>query len=382
MKRICFVGALLLTAVLARASDDFTFDTPSDDRWHYPFNFTPGIRAVASVFGAANELDFPEFNDRDGIMIVAWETGDLIPAGQGPENYDVLAIRVRLTNQADASWPIDLTVDEWFTFDVNLDGEINADGIPRGQPSDTDGESSDEDDGRPIELFGAGFGPEFTYDTWVETSFYHGSTPGAPLARDPYPFVFQDDTFDLLHCEDSVTGLWNDTLPVPVTSFTPVPWAAGVPVDYDPDDQETAFDVEFDVDLNLSDGAVRAYFQQQLDGGRVFVVITSLRETVMFGQSNSFPAFFTKEGVAFDPDAKAPQLTVILGPRVPGDFDLDGDVDLIDYASLADCLAGPEATPRPTPPTTLKECLEAFDSDEDVDIDLMDLAVFALSEGV
>lgn len=57
-----------------------------------------------------------------------------------------------------------------------------------------------------------------------------------------------------------------------------------------------------------------------------------------------------------------------------GDFDHDPDCDsdLDDFAVFFDCLAGPNATPNPTPPTTSQDCLDAFDFDLDNDVDLRD----------
>lgn len=53
-----------------------------------------------------------------------------------------------------------------------------------------------------------------------------------------------------------------------------------------------------------------------------------------------------------------------------GDFDEDGDIDLTDYSTLGDCIAGPEQT---TPPA---ECaaaeFDASDLDDDSDVDLDD----------
>lgn len=59
-----------------------------------------------------------------------------------------------------------------------------------------------------------------------------------------------------------------------------------------------------------------------------------------------------------------------------GDADGDGDVDCDDYAVFADCMAGPDATPSPTPPTTTQDCLDTFDADVDLDVDLGDFAAF------
>jgi Zn-dependent metalloprotease len=57
-----------------------------------------------------------------------------------------------------------------------------------------------------------------------------------------------------------------------------------------------------------------------------------------------------------------------------GDVECDGDLDLDDYAALADCLSGPNVTPNPSPVTTASTCLDSFDSDADADIDLSDFA--------
>ncbi len=52
---------------------------------------------------------------------------------------------------------------------------------------------------------------------------------------------------------------------------------------------------------------------------------------------------------------------------IPGDFDSDGDVDVVDVAAFADCFGGVSST------NTRPEC-ETFDFDADGDIDLADFA--------
>jgi hypothetical protein len=52
-----------------------------------------------------------------------------------------------------------------------------------------------------------------------------------------------------------------------------------------------------------------------------------------------------------------------------GDFDRDGDVDLADFASMPDCLTGPENEPA------TGDC-DSFDYDTDADVDLADFAEF------
>ncbi len=354
-------------SVVAGAADTaFVFDTPSDDRWHYPFNFTPGFRPVASAFGAA---DIPGFNDRDGTILIAWDTSEDIEPGLGAEAYEIQSIRITMTNQVNEfvspQWPIDLTVDEWFTF---VEGGV------------------DDDPGRPIELFGVAFGPATSEALWNETTFYNGSSSTADLPRDPFPFVYQEETFEALHVEDCVKGLHNEGLSTPlcddpdgICPFTPTPWAIGVPTGYTPGSQVAPFDVTFDINLELSDGHVKQYFQEQLNNGRILVFVTSLRETAVQGPASGFPSFYMKEGVPLDPNARAGRLELVLGNAVTGDLNSDEAVDLTDWSGFADCLSGEGVAPFPVEPLTVEQCLCTYDFDRDGDVDLLDAGDFAIA---
>jgi hypothetical protein len=59
-----------------------------------------------------------------------------------------------------------------------------------------------------------------------------------------------------------------------------------------------------------------------------------------------------------------------------GDYDLSGQVDLADFAKIADCLEGPNAMPNPEAAGCAPTCLQAFDADDDDDVDLADFAEF------
>lgn len=328
------VAALMGWATGAGVAQTFEFDTPSDDRWQYPFNFFPGTRPTISTFSSLGTgvPSFSNFNDRDGIALIAWDTSGSIPVGQGAYAIDSVTVIVR--NEPNATWPIDLTVDEWFTTDVNNDALINVDGIPRGFPGDSDGESDDADAGRPVELFGMGFGPVYTTATWTQGSAFVGGTDQANNPRDPFPLVFQDGTGADVHVEDHVKGLHNGGLTPPIGAFTPTPWAIGAPVAYTPGSQTVPFEVAFAVDLELSGGAVRAYFEEQLDAGKVFVSLASLTDTVLGGTVGGVPSFYAKEGIGLHPDARAPKLVIVLSEAIDGDVNGDGCVDLSDLGTL------------------------------------------------
>jgi hypothetical protein len=380
MAKIIWITAIaLLVATNGVEAAKVAFTPPSDDRWHYWINTETGIRHVASTFAAPGWAGINgEFNDRDAVVILVWDTSTIVQPGLGPENYNVTSIGLTVTNVATAEWDIDLTVDEWDAFDLDGDGFINADGFPRGHASDTDGESDDVDPGRPIELYGAGFGPTHNAVTWTEFSSYQGASfSGAPFfgdpvkARDPFPFVYQDGTLDLLHVEDNIRGLHNDMLANPVFEFTPQPWAIGLPIGYTPITQSVPFDIVFDVDLSLSGGEVKRYFQEQLDAGRVFLIVSSLQETTQQASQEGYPGFYTKEATAAG--AKPAELRIELS-NAPGDFDGDGDVDLVDYVEFPDCLTGPGGG-------IVDGSCVPFDFDTDMDVDLQDYAAFTRAFG-
>ncbi len=360
--RYAITVLLLLMPTTARTEEHF-FDTPSHDRWHYPFNGTNGFRAVSSIFGAVGN---PGFNDRDAMFYAAWDTDTLIPTGQGADAYNIFSVQLNYSNIENAGWCVDTTVDEWYTYDINGDGLLNDDGIPRGEPGDIDGESDDPDPGcRPIELFGLGF-TTYTPTTWNESSPFTGGSGESDVPRDPYPLTFDVDTGDPLHVEDSAKGLHNGASPMP---FTPEPWAIGQPQNYTPVTQTVPFDVTFDVNLDLADGAVRRYVQEQLDAGRVFFAATSLLEVDFMGSNTNYPVFFTKEGYVLNPLAHAPELRIVTCGEFLGDFDSDCDVDADDAAIMRNCRTGPMVVPP-------AEGCDFTDLDGDQDVDQRDFAAW------
>lgn len=70
--------------------------------------------------------------------------------------------------------------------------------------------------------------------------------------------------------------------------------------------------------------------------------------------------------------------------QADGDFDGDGATDLFDTSALVVCLSAPGVRPNPGYPTITNcevECHNAFDFDDDMDVDLFDYAEFQVRLG-
>lgn len=265
------LGAALAALVAASPAPalDVTIASPSDDLWHYPFNFTYGFRPTASVFGAVGTV----FNDRDAILLLGFETDADVLTGLPEEAYVVRSARVTLSHTDTASWIPDTTVDDVSTYVAP---------------------ETDSDPGRPIELYGIGF---TTFDplTWTETTGpYIGAAPPGPpfngipdLPRDPYPLA-----------RDGVSHVENSVL----DGVTPDPWAIGVPdPSYVPDAMTAPFDVVFDLDTE--DSGIASYLAGNLASGRVLLSVTTLLEVPEQSPPGPFPSFVTKEGIGSNPGA-------------------------------------------------------------------------------
>ncbi len=86
-----------------------------------------------------------------------------------------------------------------------------------------------------------------------------------------------------------------------------------------------------------------------------------------------FPLVFTEV------PTKAANPACVPGTLTFGDFDERGDIALKDTFALEDCLSGPNRTPSPAPPRQVADCQRIFNSNNDVDVDLADIAKFQRS---
>jgi hypothetical protein len=262
MKNFRLTMVALLSAVeVSAAGSPAVIAEPSQDRWMYPSNSTPGTRSQASTFSALPGS--AGLDDRWGFFLFAFDTGAAVPAGLPPEIYQIRSIKVTATIGQDNLFRYDPSYDPWMTY-----------GTPTVPAS-----VADADSGRPLELHGAGFRGAWAPQTFLETSPYGSSVPGS---RNAYPLGF-DTAGAPRDVSNNITG-----------QFESVPWAIGkthspaagewVPID-------TAF--EFEIDSSLP--GVNQYLRQGLAAGRVWFSLTSLHPATQ--QAGEFVAWYTRDDV-------------------------------------------------------------------------------------
>ena len=243
------VFALILGGLQGVAvGEEFDVSLPTNaDRWMYPFNATPGTRLGGSVFGYLPYPAETSFDNRDGQIIVAFDTSGLIPMDAGQENYEIDSLVVEITLSGELSSPIDPTVDEWQTY----------------LPATAKQWEPDEDIGRPIELFAAGFRYDYNRLNWLETTVFsdqgafgtnHRSVFAAGIAKDGELFEVSSNFNDQYTAE-----------PLSVATFPG--YSVG---EIAPEGAVASFEI------NLDSPAVRGWVGESLDQGRIVFAVTSL----------------------------------------------------------------------------------------------------------
>jgi len=122
-----------------------TISAPTFDRWNYPFNVSPGSRSVGSTFSSYNSGY--DFDNRDGQVLVAWQTDGVVEPGWPASAYTVLACTVTIAIASDD-----------ITYDPTADDPATHE----------DGGPADADAGRPVLLSGVGFRNGWTPWTWAD----------------------------------------------------------------------------------------------------------------------------------------------------------------------------------------------------------------------
>ena len=296
------IPAATLAVLAAPGPDTVSYDTPSLDRWMYPFNSTPGTRIASSIFGTTGE---PDFDNRDGVLIIGYDTSGEIPPGLGASAYEIVAVQVRVQTDGQTS-PLfyDDTQDPWTVFTDPADPEFTP----------------DADVGQPLELFGLDYRNGFDVTTFTETSPY-GTIFGKGV-RNAFAADF-DDNGALVDISNHVDE-----------RYDPSPWATGLVPGAVAGDELFSGDT-YVFDVNVADANIQAYFQNALDLGTLRLTVCSMHMVAQ--QTGVFPTLYMKEnplvgaGIA---DAAQIDITWQMAASIVGDLNGDGVVDTQDLLEL------------------------------------------------
>lgn len=254
-----------------QASDDHVYSghaqQPTIDRWMYVNNGNGGVRPSASTFSglpAATEDD-----DRMAQVIVKFNTVAAgIPSGLGATNYNPtkVILTARIADSLELYY--DPTEDAHTTYGA--------------------GDSTDTDIGRPFEVYGTGFRNGFTAANFQEESAFDG---GSPAQRNAYALGY------------SPTAVARDVTNNVTQGFASLPWAIGK-VTYEVEGEPNAelgagepipVDAFVTFELNLALPGVMDYVRQSFHQGYLWLTLSSLHPSEMFGMSGGYPGYYNKE---------------------------------------------------------------------------------------
>lgn len=282
------------------------FDGPSLDRWMYPFNQTPGYRVTGSTFGAFL-FDPPTFDNRDGQVLVAYDTGTQVESGLGEAAYSITAATLVMQHDKDRVFIYDPTFDSYTAFlDPNHEDFVE-----------------DADPGQPLELYGTGYRGGFDTFTFTEDGPFGFGDPTSPGIRNAFSLGF-DDLDEAVDVSNSVREEWD-----------PMPWALGTIDGLDPG-EPVPQDSEVVFEINVADVNVQGYFQTALNVGKLDLCLSSHTFVDPYGES---PSYYLRENpLVIDGIVNAGQLTLTVEinsePPCPADVNDDGVVDIDDLFAV------------------------------------------------
>lgn len=334
--RIDLLIAAAAVALAARAATSGPIVAELDvalDRWFYPFGGNPGFETVASVFAPLTDQGFdPHFDNRDGQMLVGFDTSGEVPAGLGAAQYTVLAAVLHVTVESHLTFQYDPTPDPYRSWLLPAD----PDHVP------------DPDPGRALELFGAAFRCGHTAATFPEDGPFCGGCNCFPpnfcvSVRCAYPIDFAAGCAPR-DVSNNVTE-----------AFDPVPFAVGMNKGLVPG-QSVPLDTVLDFQIDVEDPCVQGYLQEALDLGMIDLIVASIFPSTQ-QQEGTFPKLYTREHLLVELGlVEAARLSLAVSMSVPGDADGNGTVNVTDLLIL---LGSWGQCPAPCPP----RCAADFDGD-------------------
>jgi len=257
-------------------SDEVVMNSPSYDRWMYPFNGSspPGNRPLASSWGTFDD-SMGQFDQRDAQVYFAFALTNLIETGYGPDAYEIVSMRFRAT-ASDGNFVYDPTADSWRTYLNPTSSHYEA----------------DLDSGHPVELFGAGFRGGFTAWSFGEDGLFAPTgSVGYKDVRSVYPLGYR---------EGVAVDVSNNINPdgTGTNGFNPVTFAVGT-ASLAPG-EAVPLSTTFTFDINTGEPRIQKYLQSALNDGILGFVLTSLHAASFMGPS-TFPVWDQNESVVGTP---------------------------------------------------------------------------------
>ncbi|HLO40209.1 MAG TPA: hypothetical protein VK176_04240 [Phycisphaerales bacterium] len=286
-----------------------TYAQPSLDRWNYPFSSQPGAERFLPTFGA---IQIPGFDDRDGQMLVGFNTAADIPTNLPPEWYTVESMKLTV-------W---VAVDEQFVYDPSFDSFVTL--LPNADPRHV----ADMDLGKPVEVFAVGFRNGFNLLTFQENSPFGGAPiiPPAEGARNTFAAIY-DVSGQVATDVSRQVRQGFDAEPLGIAQ---IPATEGVnPGDLVPIGTQMVFD------LNPCAAGGQGYLRQCLAAGRVDLMVSSLAPAQGGPDGGTgdptYPSFYSRENPTAIALGKYTTLEYVVTVRNPADFDQSGFVDTDDF---------------------------------------------------
>jgi len=283
---------------------DVQYDTPTLDRWNYPFNGSPGTRFEMTSFGA---IEFVGHDDHDAQVLLGFETANDIAAGLGADQYRVLSVTVTMTMLNDDDFMYDPTHDTFDTYGL------------LGEPFDTD-------PGRPLNLWLTGYRGGQDQTTYFETSPF-GFTADVPPSQGMRNAFAA--TFDTLGIATDVSNNLKE-------QFDAVPLAVGQTNAINPGDFVPA-DTTFSFTFSPCQLGDHLELGKMLDLGEIRFSISSLQAAIGGpdgGGGINYPIWYSRENPLSQILGYSPTLNIQVRVGSPGDFNGDGSRDFFDISAF------------------------------------------------
>jgi hypothetical protein len=317
-KRETIFSASVVLAAAAVIANALTADattvnvnllTPTLDRWNYPFAGNPGGNPYAAVFAPLTAAGFdPSFDNRDGQMLVGFDTHALVTPGLGQWRYTVLSAVVKVTVESDHTFQYDPTPDSYRCWLSPNDAEFQA----------------DSDAGHAVELFGTWFRFGQTALTHGENAAYSPQGSIGKNIRTAFSACFRNG--QLVDASNNV-DLRFDPAPFAVATSATLTQGQFVPAD-----------TQLQFTLNVNDAGVNRYLRRALNEGMIDLSIASIFPSEQ-QTSGTYPRFYTKENLAVQLGlVSAAQLSIVVdvspNPWRAGDVNGDGLVNVNDLLAV------------------------------------------------